>query len=81
MGTGKRTGVKPIHYDRHFRKFLNREYWSKVRAKFRNGKADLLANQSLCDWCKRIIEISAYNYSLSVKMFDEGVDENCQCNE
>ena len=30
MGTGKRTGVKPIHRDKHFRKDGNNEYWGKV---------------------------------------------------
>lgn len=36
MGSAKRTGVKPIHRDKHFRKFYKREFWSKVRALFRD---------------------------------------------
>ena len=77
MGTNKRTGVKPIHYDKHFRKDGNREYWSKVRVKFRDEKATL----EPCDWCKRIMEIADDNYLLGATMFDEGVEENCMCNE
>jgi hypothetical protein len=34
-----------------------------------------------CDWCKRIIEITNDNYLLGATMFDDGVEENCKCNE
>jgi len=75
MGTGKRTGVKPIHRDKHFRKDGNDEYWGKVRTKFRNEISSL----EPCDWCKRIFEITDDNYLLGVTMFDDGVEDNCKC--
>jgi len=38
MGSSKRTTIKPIHWDKHFRKFYKREFWSNVRARFRDKK-------------------------------------------
>lgn len=35
----------------------------------------------VCDWCKRVLEITKDNYSLGAKMYDDGVEENCRCNE
>jgi hypothetical protein len=42
----------------------------------KNGNTDFL-----CDWCKRVLEVAKDNYYLCAIMYDEGVEENCTCNE
>ena len=48
----------------------------KHHADIKNGNTDFV-----CDWCKRVFEVTKDNYFLGAKIYDDGVEENCTCNE